>query len=350
MANLSHLEVNNFRCFDHIEVDGLTNVNLFVGKNSAGKSTLLEAIAYAIRQMPFHFANSWREYKDKNMNDSRFAFYNLDVNKEIGLHASFCDNSNQTLRISVIKKDNLDVLIDNKTDEIKELKCEGTICKTSDDTPIPFSYLVKWEDDHRVAYNADKRILSELFHRDVCYLLSNTIEDDAMLDEYSTIVKRKEDDALLEVLQLFEDKVRKIRQIGNDICFDVEGVKEYLPSNFMGNGFRRYFNIVVTLMSKNSVYACFDEIENGLHYSNLSKLWNALIQFSVRNNIQLFLTTHSLETMESLKNVLEDEEMAEYREKVKVFKVAKTEKKGYQTYGYGFNEFQTALNSLIEMR
>ena len=346
MANLSHLEVNNFRCFDHVELDGLTNVNLFVGKNSAGKSTLLEGILNAYYQIVV-FGNSRVEYQDKCMDDFRLFFHNLDIKNNVRFEASFYDGEKRTLEITANSYDMLEMLGDKKNGGIKNLKCDCKIVRKSGE--LPFSYFIKWNSDG-FAIKDSHSMPDEISHRHPYYLSPNIIDrHESFINEYRAIVKRKEKDILLKELQSFDSRVKNVDEI-EDICFDVEGVNEYLPLNFMGGGFRRYFSILVPMLSHNSECVFIDEIENGLHYSNLSKLWNALIQFSVRNKIQLFLTTHSLETMESLKNVLEDEEMAEYRDKVKVFKVAKTEKKGYQTYGYGFNEFQTALNSLIEMR
>ena len=348
MANLSHFEVDNFRCFDHIEVDGLTNVNLFVGKNSAGKSTLLEGILYAYYQI-IVFGNSRVEYQDKSMDDLRLFFHNIDIKNNVRFEASFYDGEKRTLEITANPYGMTEMFGDKKSGEIKDVRCD---CKIVRKHETPFSYTVKWSNDRFVI---DDRqgiypIPNEIRSRHPYYLSPNIIDrHEGFVNEYRAIVKRKEKDILLKELQLFDSRVKNVDEI-EDICFDVEGVNEYLPLNFMGGGFRRYFNVLLPMLSLNSECVFIDEIENGLHYSNLSKLWNALVQFSVRNNIQLFLTTHSLEAMESLKNVLEDEAMAEYRDKVKVFKVAKTEKKGYQTYGYGFDEFQAALNSLIEMR
>src|SRR5262249_37153109 len=41
------LTINKFRCFSELHVEPLTRVNLFVGKNNAGKTSLLEAIELA---------------------------------------------------------------------------------------------------------------------------------------------------------------------------------------------------------------------------------------------------------------------------------------------------------------
>lgn len=38
------LEIRQFRAFDFIKIEQLGHINLFLGKNNVGKSTLLEAL------------------------------------------------------------------------------------------------------------------------------------------------------------------------------------------------------------------------------------------------------------------------------------------------------------------
>jgi AAA15 family ATPase/GTPase len=50
---LNSLEIRNFRCFKHLQIERLGRVNLIVGKNNVGKSTLLEALRlYAYKGSP----------------------------------------------------------------------------------------------------------------------------------------------------------------------------------------------------------------------------------------------------------------------------------------------------------
>ena len=52
MSNLvlNSIQIENFRAFQHLDIRQFTRVNLVVGKNNVGKSTLLEAIRlYAYR-------------------------------------------------------------------------------------------------------------------------------------------------------------------------------------------------------------------------------------------------------------------------------------------------------------
>jgi len=44
MAAITSVDVENFRCFKKLRVEGLAAVNLIVGANNSGKTVLLEAI------------------------------------------------------------------------------------------------------------------------------------------------------------------------------------------------------------------------------------------------------------------------------------------------------------------
>lgn len=41
---LDSLHIKNFRCFEDLTIEPLGRINLIVGKNNTGKSTLLEAM------------------------------------------------------------------------------------------------------------------------------------------------------------------------------------------------------------------------------------------------------------------------------------------------------------------
>jgi AAA15 family ATPase/GTPase len=43
----NNFEINNFRLFKHLKVNNLKRINLIVGKNNVGKTSLLEALCFA---------------------------------------------------------------------------------------------------------------------------------------------------------------------------------------------------------------------------------------------------------------------------------------------------------------
>ena len=52
---MQSLVINNYKNFENLTLGNLANVNLIVGKNNVGKSTLLEA-----RSMSTGLKNYWR--------------------------------------------------------------------------------------------------------------------------------------------------------------------------------------------------------------------------------------------------------------------------------------------------
>jgi AAA15 family ATPase/GTPase len=89
----------------------------------------------------------------------------------------------------------------------------------------------------------------------------------------------------------------------------------------MGDGIRRFLDVVTSVFKKCNSFICIDKIENGLHYSIYKWLWKSLITFSNQNNVHLFITSHNIETLACLKSFLEEEQFAFMQEYAKVFSI-----------------------------
>ena len=78
-----------------------------------------------------------------------------------------------------------------------------------------------------------------------------------------------------------------------------------------------------------------DEIDNGLHYSAYKKLWEAIFALAADTNKQVFVTTHSKETLYHLNEMLE--EHSEYQDALRLYTIANTPKNGHQAYKYTYD-------------
>ncbi|XUP88951.1 AAA family ATPase [Campylobacter jejuni] len=58
-------------------------------------------------------------------------------------------------------------------------------------------------------------------------------------------------------------------------------------------------------------YILIDELENGLHYEGIEKLLNAILK--TNNDVQFFITTHNLELLQKLSEILYREKMKKYQ-------------------------------------
>jgi AAA15 family ATPase/GTPase len=70
-----------------------------------------------------------------------------------------------------------------------------------------------------------------------------------------------------------------------------------------GDGLRHYISIICALYACENGYLFIDEIDNGIHYSQLDKLWELILTLSKKTNYQLFAITHSKEMLESFARV-----------------------------------------------
>ena len=56
-----------------------------------------------------------------------------------------------------------------------------------------------------------------------------------------------------------------------------------------------------------------DEIENGLHYSVLTQVWQAIAKAARQNDVQVFATTHSWECIRAADEAFAAEEPFDFR-------------------------------------
>ena len=101
-----------------------------------------------------------------------------------------------------------------------------------------------------------------------------------------------------------------------------------------------------------AVYNCkdglllVDEISNGFHHSVMCSLWKVLIDASVKNNTQLFVTTHDLDSIKGLR----DAAINKYADYVASFKLLKSSDGELKAFHYSLDSLNYSINQEIEIR
>jgi AAA15 family ATPase/GTPase len=72
------------------------------------------------------------------------------------------------------------------------------------------------------------------------------------------------------------------------------------PLYVFGDGFKRALVIALTLLTTANGVLLVDEIETSIHVSALGSVFSWLIETCRRREIQLFVTTHSLEAIDAM--------------------------------------------------
>ncbi|MGK7878307.1 MAG: ATP/GTP-binding protein [Xenococcaceae cyanobacterium] len=103
-------------------------------------------------------------------------------------------------------------------------------------------------------------------------------------------------DEVLETLRLLEPRLERLTLLvvdGQPIIHGDIGMSELVPLPLMGEGLGRLLSIILAIANAKGGTILIDEIENGLHYSVLTKVWKAIAHAARQAEAQIFATTHS---------------------------------------------------------
>ena len=133
----------------------------------------------------------------------------------------------------------------------------------------------------------------------------------------------------------------------NEVLVDV-GLDKRIPINVMGDGARKILSVLTTIYECRDGIVLVDEISNGFHYSVMKALWQTILLASKKNNVQLFATSHDLDSIKGLRDAaLHDEDD---KDSVSFFKLQRTKDAELKSYCYATDSIDYMLNQEIEIR
>jgi hypothetical protein len=291
------LEIRQFRVFDSLKIEQLGHVNLILGKNNIGKSTLLEALyLYANMGSPRiirkildardePYSSEYTSLAEPDFSNLFYNYPNFDIPQEsihIGrinapdsaLTLSFAwDNSRQnysTPSLAIkLGAFNLSLPLEKPFDEVNKI-WEANRKKKSDSaltTPCVFI----------PSRGLDKEILHSLW-------------------EKISLTDAKQD--VIEALRIIEPNIDDFDFISKknetpSFRISRRGYKGAIPIKAMGDGMNRLVGLSMALSCTKDGILLVDEIENGIHWSVLPDVWKFIVKVAKRLNVQVFATTHS---------------------------------------------------------
>ena len=337
------IEIERFRGIRYASIDGLKQVNLFFGKNNCGKSSVLESLFLASGPsnplLPI-YVNIGRGYNKARLNDLKFDFYNLD--STLPIHIRVENEEIRDLRINLFEQKQNEVLLNDK---------DPSILSNVEEGKYGFEFEFEINDKHFVsqvsfAAKGTDQIVPEDYTESLrCRYLRPKYDFNASIEGLKNILQNKDEHFIVEGLKIIEPRVKDFTFTDNEMLVDI-GLEKRIPVNMMGDGARK----IVSLLT--AIYDCKDgvllivELSNGFHYSVMGDLWKVLISAAMRNNTQLFITTHDIDSIKGLRDAALDN----HRDMVATFKLMKTSDDELKAYHYSLESLDYSINQEIEVR
>ena len=309
---LQSLRVQNFRAFRDLKVDDIGRVNLVVGENNVGKTTLLEAIHLYASGGQFGIAEKiLQDRKLKNFDRSR-GIERSNYGVEIPAHRHLI-HGHPSLE-SVSKDD--EVLTD--VPAIRIFSEPGNEDFTLRLELVPNRNMV----DSSIEFGGKPGISSTVFGDKVVSIFLEACgkrerDVDRIWDKIELTPLEK---YVLRALRIVEPELEEIRlKPFRSSASSAEGERteripvarlerssEPEPLESLGTGMNRLFNLSLLFTEAKDGFFLVDEIENGLHYSALPKMWELIFEMANDLNAQVFATTHSFDCIQAFQKAADD--------------------------------------------
>ena len=325
---LSSLEIHRFKGLSECRLENLSRVNLFVGKNNVGKSSLLEAISILLTKGSIGWIIDLLESRGLSTSFGRdnedgpkmlqqniaslFTGRNVDEfsRMPIVILAKETDRTKRILRLQ------LGYLVDEKfidesgseqrkriflhSDQMDDgMDSYPGLCIEIDDKDWRYIPLMGYG---MYAINADRGI--EFVRPSSTFSASN-----AKL--FDRIAMTDMQQSLVEALQIIDPRIRDVNFLSDPLSARTEfraagaGAGERVPIvvldsgptryplRSMGDGVNRILTIILSMINCKGGTLLIDEFENGLHYTTLCQLWKMIFRLAKQLDIQVFVTSHS---------------------------------------------------------
>ena len=356
MDGFKNIEIKNFRGIENLEIKDLGRVNVFLGQNNSGKSTVLESLLLMIGMSNPDLPQALNRIRARNnfsgVADVRYMFNNLVLTRLPEISADMFNESSRHLKLGLS-------YVFNENEETAQ---QGSPLPISDTTSIVNTLEMVFDVEEEKAVRSYRSSLSfnqagviigrslpnDYVEKYTFGLITSDLLVGSLTNDLSELFKRKQKDLIIERLTNFDKTIYTIDILNNDIYIGFEGINELLPLGMAGDGLRRFLNIVAASANPMTNMILIDEIDNGLHYSAYQKLWEAIFALATATNKQIFVTTHSKETLERLNEMLE--EHPNYQNELRLYTLERTKQKGNQAYKLTYNGLHEASTNNIELR
>jgi AAA15 family ATPase/GTPase len=373
---LSSLKIENFRCFSTFELPQLGRLNLLVGTNNCGKTSILEAIQILASQYTLSplkdLMISRGEYivHEKLPDDILLDISHLFYGREIHIDSKFSMIAEKTEE-NLLSQEQLSLLI-----SVKELPKDRENYNISNLSPN-WHFVIEsaenaalkqddWLSISPPIYIEDWLLQSNLFKQAVYYkensipsptqfIAASSLTIEKTIDLFDRVMLTPEEDFIVEALQIIEPSIDRIASFGsnkyshsgsrNGFVIRLKDSKKRIPIGSMGDGMWRMLGLILAIVNAKDGILLVDEIDTGLHYSVMSDMWKILWKMANKLNVQIFATTHNSDCWTSLATIANEDSSSEGK-----IIIHRIEKEKERSTTFSAKEISIAAERGIEVR
>lgn len=310
---IQNLNIGQYRGIKNLTIKNLREVNLIVGDNNSGKTSLLEAIyllssphsfknilrSSRLRDsLPFasitpyeSFINIFPKNNDKKCislqadgNCGKLSLEVTGIEETVIIDETDLQNSSPSVRHTLDKR----LLGSEALAFLGFMKSQVA----SDHKELPLRFVATLRNPF---YSEIKlKGINIKYLSPISHITENTFSNTLKNDDYKSIC--------VQLSRLFDPDIEDLIYMPNDINGRaVEYIKSktlgLMPLSTYGDGIKKVLSLANGIAEAGGGILLIDEIDTSIHYKYYADIFNFLIKASLKFNVQLFITTHSEEAI-----------------------------------------------------
>ena len=351
---LTKLSVDSFRGIKNLCIDDTGDINILVGENNSGKTSILEALM--LLRDPHSFSNVLRVAR---LRESGRGFYPV-----MGIYEAFIclferSAQQKDMLLRVNGETNLAPLSLTLSGTIENIMVDpDEIENTSPGFRRRKSYQQKFIDlevpvfigtQHSMLGTDEKNKQVEFgahHHLDGFRVISPSVVEIVYVSPtehmsgriFNEIIKNdKYKEMVIKILQTYDNDIIDLLILKDERSnVHVENIKHsklgIMPLSTYGDGIKKAILLADRIAKAQNGILLIDEIETAIHVKAFSDVFSFVVKACKDFNVQLFATTHSIEVVDSILATQCDDESLEYQVKekdpIRIITFRKSEKTG----------------------
>jgi len=370
MPQYQELKIDGYRGLKNLHLKNLKQINILVGENNSGKTSVLEAIHLANNPLNPEILLSIADNKYDSLTEKEidsllwlFGYIDKDKRKPISIEGKI-NNKDFMLTFDFLGKNHVTPNEEMNIDFIKtEEVIDNMLASLAEELDFPIIIQEKIKDreaqKRRVLLNYffDYNFVTELIDNNHLFTIENNeldlslqfhaiynptfetvgVKTSDYINELDEILAPINDkflaptdkqlsiispailtkatklgfkETLISVLNNFDKGIKNIEILVEEERHPYISIEHdtmgYVPLTTYGAGLEKSLAIMTALLNVHNGVLLIDEIETSIHINALKQVFACIVETCIKYDIQIFATTHSLEAIDAILKAVND--------------------------------------------
>ena len=277
MANhIKYIDIHKFKGIKDINIYDMKSINIFVGDNNSGKTTILEAIKFFEKPFDYlsHLRLMSRKYNPRSIKYSKIKeiFNECKLENEININLE-SNGENYNLHIKGFEEEEIyfedyELLGEDESNERTILEYTFNSEKRE--------FILENRKKSRISLSKNNLKLINMGYA----MPIDTYLEKSTLNAIDTVIKKGDKWKLIELLKIFDNSIIDINYTSDQEIYITTQDKSILSLSSFGDGLKKAIVLISKVMDAYNGVLLIDEIENGIHKDVLGKIFNEVIRNS----------------------------------------------------------------------